>query len=295
MPKTRFRRLNGPTTTFAAGRRQPTAPASIGSPASDRQVSRLFFPQAEIRGAAGAPGSPIEAVINTDDVDRYGTIVDPRGGRLDSFMANPVLQWSHGLDAEIGTWTVGRVLSIVRSDRALVARLQFDMADPLGAELDRKYREKWLRGFSIGFLPIASVVEWSDGVEVVRFTDWELVELSCASVPVNPYALARSLATRAPGRRGAPLVRSLEELDFRNPAVLQAIVEAIVATYAAEFSSMLRDVVRLGERALPPNLQRAPSHATSPQALIVRHLVEAMEPVFRQATRDALGSMSARV
>lgn len=170
-----------------------------------RETLRAFFPMAEVRSKRaaqiredaddgdGAADGPIVAVINTDDVDRYRTIVDPAGAELEAFAENPIVLWQHGLDWGVGSWPVGTVVNLTRSDKEIEAEVQFDLESGLGAELDRLYRDKILRGFSIGFIPHSFVYEQIDDKEILRYTKWELVELSAVSVPANPQALARSL------------------------------------------------------------------------------------------------------
>ena len=91
----------------------------------EKLVQRVFFPRArlvgipdaivrdatasEVAASGGTDGDesgPLEAVINTADVDRYRTIVDPKGAVFDNFLKNPILQWAHGMDFSIGTWPV---------------------------------------------------------------------------------------------------------------------------------------------------------------------------------------------
>lgn len=224
------------TTTKSTDQRQaPTPPTKLNlreiaeRAISDKTVVRCFFPTSEARlapvkreiappptetkaaevvvdqvtkadgdGTSGGDSSsstPIEAVINTADVDRYQTIVDPAGAELEEYAENPVLLWQHGLDSNIGNWPVGKV-SKLNKGAEIVAALLFD-SSPLGQELDRLYREKMLRGFSIGFIPKAYVVEMIAEQEILRYTKWTLVELSCVAVPANPKALARDLSNAA--------------------------------------------------------------------------------------------------
>ena len=181
-----------------------------------QQKIRAFFPAAEVRftpvkreatvtdqtkaagddsgGDTGKPGDPIEAVINTKTIDRYGTIVDPAGCDFKHYAENPILLWQHGFDFGIGYWPVGTVVDLSRSSENIVVQVQFDIEGAVGAELDRMYRKRILRGFSVGFIPKNWVVERIADQDVVRFTEWELLELSAVSVPANPEALARAMS-----------------------------------------------------------------------------------------------------
>ncbi len=46
------------------------------------------------------------------------------------------------------------------------------MDNALGAEVDRLYRKRILRGFSIGFIPLEYVIEKVGDQQVVRYTRW---------------------------------------------------------------------------------------------------------------------------
>ncbi len=50
----------------------------------------------------------VVAKINTSSVDRYRTVIDPRGIALSNYRANPVVLWEHGHDAARGAMPVGR-------------------------------------------------------------------------------------------------------------------------------------------------------------------------------------------
>ncbi len=198
---------------------------------ADREVLRAFFPvglvvvreEGEEPGEGGEggeivatidapeggkPGDPIPVVINTADIDRHDTIVDPTGADVNNFLRNPVLQYQHGCDHVVGDWVVGKVVLGEFTRDKIPASLLFDIEGKLhgdenkkiGLELDRMYRKGWLRAVSIGFIAKAYAIDNVDGREVLRYTEWELVELSCVAVPSNPMALSeamRSVSTPA--------------------------------------------------------------------------------------------------
>jgi hypothetical protein len=146
------------------------------------------------RSAAHVSPSGVSAIIATGNVDRYGTIIDPRGMVADNFARNPVLLYQHGQDAKVGSWPVGRVLQLALRPIGIQADIEFDLASALhgdqqvmiGAELARLYTQGWLRAFSIGFIPLESA---SDSSGALCYTSWELAELSCVAVPGDPGAL----------------------------------------------------------------------------------------------------------
>ncbi len=190
-----------------------TAPELILVDKDDTEIRRITFPAENIREVKvmidGVERDAIEAVINTSDVDRYETIVEPMGADLENFRKNPILLWAHGNDFAIGSWPVGTVPKLKVTKKEIIALVVFDTDGDLGAELDRLYRAKILRGFSIGFLPRSFLQEQpeKDGPTIIRFVDWELVELSAVAVPANPNALAKSLASGELSFRTADLGR----------------------------------------------------------------------------------------
>ena len=148
------------------------------------------------------PAGELYARINSLAIDRHDTIVDPAGVRLDDFVRNPVLLWQHGIDAR-GNLPIGTVPELEPGDSAIDALIRFDLADPFSANVHRMFNAGIMKGFSIGFIARASTIDEvettgvnKDGTlvqgvfEVLRYTDWELVELSCVAVPSNPDALS---------------------------------------------------------------------------------------------------------
>lgn len=170
----------------------------------DRRVVRQFVP-ALVR--APDYGQDVEsewpdaspmllARINTGGIDRHDTIVDPTGADVEEFTRNPVLMYQHGLDPARGELPLGVVTELTLDPQYIDAMCEFDSpADPFAEMVLGKYRRGVMRGFSIGFLPRAYAIDNMPGAdggnfEVLRYTDWCLVELSCVAVPSNPDALS---------------------------------------------------------------------------------------------------------
>src|SRR5208337_884975 len=47
------------------------------------------------------------ARINTAGLDRFKTVIDPKGARLDNYRRNPVVLWEHGKDPRRFTDPIG--------------------------------------------------------------------------------------------------------------------------------------------------------------------------------------------
>src|SRR5581483_1042101 len=93
----------------------------------------------EVRAAEGEGSEgKLTAVINTDDIDRYQSIIEPSGGSFDDYRANPVLQYMHGLDYAVGSWPVGRVNEIRRNAKQIEVDLEFDMKGALHGDQNKK-------------------------------------------------------------------------------------------------------------------------------------------------------------
>lgn len=280
-------------------------------------MQRVHFPAANIRELEvddATKRKPIEAVINTSDIDHYESIVDPMGANFDDYNANPVVLYAHGNDPQVGDWPVGRCLKLTRTAGEIVAELEFDVEGKLhgdenkrlGAELDRMYRDGWLRGFSVGFIPTDYELRMIDEREYIVYTGWKLMEFSAVAVPGNPKALKRALAAGqltietpqlrddieaatteqptepppAPVAAGEPPTTNDDPTDASNPAPQPAPAdepteaERQLAELRAEYEALKRQVVERQPEPEPPAVDwqgewklEAECRACSPAAL----------------------------
>lgn len=103
------------------------------------------------------------------------------GCDLSTFRRNPVVLWRHQIDR----LPVGRGDAFIDGDRLLVD-IVFDLGDPLGADLDRRYREGFLHAVSASWFE----TDWMmDGDELV-VVEWELLEVSAVVLPRDTGAVA---------------------------------------------------------------------------------------------------------
>jgi hypothetical protein len=128
----------------------------------------------------------VRAVISTNDPDRAGDVVLPRGLRnADEFLRNPVVLWAHQRSLPpIGTCQKLEVL-----DNQILAETQFAKGVPFAEEVFRLYEQGILRAWSIGFLPVRS----RPGGQGTLVEEWDLLEYSAVPVPENPAALTLAL------------------------------------------------------------------------------------------------------
>jgi HK97 family phage prohead protease len=126
----------------------------------------------------------VRVIASDGSIDRMGDILEPRGAELDAFRKNPIVLGQH--DAAM---PIARCSSIGVDGGAVVAVIDFP---PLGInERSDEYlaliKAGVLSAVSVGFLPIEREAIRSTGGW--RYTAWELLELSCVSVPANENAL----------------------------------------------------------------------------------------------------------
>ncbi len=169
----------------------------------------------------------IEHTINTKALDRYNTIVLPKGAKVKNFLKNPVVLWCHNLDGKAIKIPISKCLELTIEDDAIKAKTQFNANDDLAVKVFNSCKDGFLNAWSIGFMPlkyktvdeenfkdlnakyglkitkddIANAGCW--GISLIY--EWELYEYSVVPVPGNPEALtdkaketeyARELVTR---------------------------------------------------------------------------------------------------
>jgi HK97 family phage prohead protease len=118
-------------------------------------------------------------------------------GQLDDFRRNPIMLAQHKGDQPIGSWP-----SIEVKNGRLEALGEFapEGVSALADEYCRLAEAGIVRAVSVGFMPISYEPLRGGGL---RFTKWDLVELSLVSVPANPNALVIERGwggQREPGR-----------------------------------------------------------------------------------------------
>jgi len=146
---------------------------------------------------------------STNDLDRHGTIVEPRGIDTTNFRTNPVFMWGHdaygdGSPPDLEN-VLGRVVDYRTSDEAFDIGVEWAEHDRAVMARDL-VRAGFLSAVSVGFIPDADgmTTRSVDGSEVPVYQRTELVEVSLVPVPSNPNAVA--------------LMRSLRMPVFSNPS-----------------------------------------------------------------------------
>jgi len=141
----------------------------------------------------------LNVTITTNDVDRSGDIVEPKGAKLTNFKKNPVVLMAH----DYSGLPIGKASDLTKTDNGITAKVTFpeEGTYPLADTVYNLYKQKFMKAWSIGFIPIKSenIVddEDKDSKRVSygrRFKTWELLEFSACAVPANPHALTNMVS-----------------------------------------------------------------------------------------------------
>ena len=151
-------------------------------------------------------------IASTNEVDRHGTRLLPRGCQHINFDKNPVFLWNHNKDG-LPDDVIGRVLSLDITDSEVIATIEFLTERPDGSRRERAW-QCWqdvlagiLKAVSVGFVPLAesptfkSVEEsakYLAGGGIIDVTQWDLCELSLCPIGSNPDALQVRKFTLSP-------------------------------------------------------------------------------------------------
>lgn len=130
-------------------------------------------------------GKPIVAVVSTEQPDYIGDVMIQgenergKGWLLDDFNSRGRVYWMHD------PFRPNLAKASAKVDgKQLLLSVEFDMADPFAADLDRKYREGYLTEWSVGFK--ATVMDTDNETGGATFYEQELYEVSAVNQGMNP-------------------------------------------------------------------------------------------------------------
>lgn len=147
---------------------------------------------AEVKAVEGERA--LNVTITTNTVDRSGDIVEPKGAKLANFRKNPVVLMAHDYQG----LPIGKASNLEKTENGINAKVTFpeEGMHPLADTIYNMYKQKYMRAWSIGFIPIKSedIVDDDEkdkkggcvGCRGRRFLKWELLEFSACPVPNNP-------------------------------------------------------------------------------------------------------------
>ncbi len=180
---------------------------------------KKYFARAYVKTIGDKEGLLQGIIGSTSDVDRYHEKIDQSTWDLTHFRKNPVILWAHNLSSGEDRPPIARAENVqVLSDK-LQFDIQFDMADPFAADIYRKYKEKFLNAFSVGYIPHKVEVS-DDDQEVPVHKNCELFELSCVPVPANPAALASLRQRSFKTKTWDKLMKEVEEDEAETKAAI---------------------------------------------------------------------------
>jgi phage head maturation protease len=122
-----------------------------------------------------------ESVVNS-----YGFRTINAGLNLDRFKMNPVILAQH--DRSLAT-VIGRWVNLRIEGKQLLADAEFDEADPAAALIAGKVKRGFLKGASLGMLPIGKTPFVIASDDIADLVSSEAVEASIVAIPSNKVAV----------------------------------------------------------------------------------------------------------
>ena len=137
-----------------------------------------------------AENNVFKFIITTNNVDRYGDIVEPSGMDATLFLKNPVFLFNHISGSDL--MPIGKCLKLDTADNGVIGETIIHGKTELSKDALVMVQEGYLKAVSIGFMP----TEWENlpaekgsWCEPRKYTKWQLLEYSLVNIPANPYAL----------------------------------------------------------------------------------------------------------
>jgi len=193
------------------------------------------------------------AVANAESVDRFQDVIMVKGWELENYRKNPVVMGFHNY----GSLPVGRSLEEWTRSKKGVKQLMFRpqlAAYPEPIKMYEMYRDGYLKGFSVGFLPKKSEpIKKKDEEtekesfffhEPTRYLVQELLENSVAPVPAHPDALADIKAMVKKGQLYIP-ARYLQEDEGEDVELYDEYIHVKLAD-VEKFTELFEDQLAPG-------------------------------------------------
>jgi len=175
----------------------------------------------------------VSFVASTDTPDRYGDVISQRGWQLESYKKNPIVLLNH----DSGALPIGKGMVNLKNGQLLID-VEFDMDDPLAANVARKAKNGFINAVSVGFQPLESVLRREldpksplYGTKGQYFKRSELLEVSIVTIPANSEATML-------GKMG---------ISSLNENVIKEYIEEIVAQQIQEKSTVEKHILNVEE------------------------------------------------
>ena len=146
------------------------------------------------------------ANISTQDVDADGDLVYANGVRLERYVKNPVICWSHDYSKP----PIGKMTEMKVGDHHVEGKIKFAPTE-VGQEMFKLVKGGFLKTCSIGFITHKALVrgtkEYKDfcvakGIQVSDackriISDWTMIENSMVCIPSNQDALVHAVSAKS--------------------------------------------------------------------------------------------------
>ena len=128
----------------------------------------------------------VEGIVSTPDPDRHNEVVVQEGWKLENYLKNPVVLWSH----QNMEFPLAQMVRISYENGNLTGAMKFAVNEyETAATAFKLVKGKYLRAFSVGF--INNVYEVDKESEIVKLVENELLEVSVVNIPAQAAALAK--------------------------------------------------------------------------------------------------------
>lgn len=170
---------------------------------------------ATIKLLDGKASGPWDILISTDRLDRDRDTINQLGWRINDYMKNPVVMWSHDYHGftPAGGVPIGATSKLAVDAQGLIATFNFrkpanehDFVNVIRTAWDQEV----LRAASVGFNPIERAENEAGGI---AFNVQDLLEWSICAIPANADALRRSFesALKAAGMDALLKIKSAKD------------------------------------------------------------------------------------
>lgn len=187
--------------------------------------------------AAGEERRVIEGMATTPAPDRVGDIVEPLGAKIGTGVK---LLWQHDHSQPVGEVKFGKPTKNGIPFTATFRKPKDDYPEKLRDRLEEAWvsvRDGLVDFVSIGFRTLSYEILESGGL---RFTEWEMLELSLVTIPANSEATintVKSLDRRL--RADTKTTRVGVSKNLNSKGIAMATVSEKISAYEAEEQNLL--------------------------------------------------------
>jgi HK97 family phage prohead protease len=161
----------------------------------------------------------IEGIFSTPAVDRHDEVVIQEGWKLDDYIKNPVVLWSH----DNYQFPLAQMVRIGFENGQLAGAMKFAVDEyDVAKTAFNLMKGKYLRAFSVGFMN--NVYEIDNETEIVKLIENVLLEVSVVNVPANQEALAKIKSIDV--LKEAPAEEEAKDEEKKNDEAVKTISQS---------------------------------------------------------------------